>query len=93
MSTITLDEILDALDRGRQRATYGAVAAVLDRTPRTLMKGRDRDQRHSWVVSNNNGQPTGYTPDQIHPSLNERAEILRTKEELTRWLESVTAAA
>jgi len=93
MPNITLDEILDALSRNHQRATYGAVAALVDRAPRTLMKGRDRDQRHSWVVNNGNGQPTGYSPEQIHPDLCERAEVLHTKDDLLRWLESVTAVA
>ena len=92
MSNVTLDQILDALSRGRQRATYGAVAALLDRAPRTLMKGRERDQRHSWVVNSGNGQPTGYSPEQIDPDLCEHAEILGTKEDLLRWLESVPAA-
>ena len=93
MPNITLDEILDALSRGRQRATYGAVAALLDRAPRTLMKGRDRDQRHSWVVNNNNGQPNGYSPDQILPDLCEHPEVLSTREDLLRWLEAVAAVA
>ena len=87
MSPFTMDQILDALDRGHQRATYGAVAAVLDTAPRTLMSGRERDQRHSWVVSRGNGQPTGYQPDQLHPSLHERSNVIQTKEELLRWLE------
>jgi len=91
MSNVTLDQILDALSRGRQRATYGAVAALLDRAPRTLMKGRDRDRRHSWVVNSGNGQPTGYSPEQIDPNLSERAEVLSTKEDLLQWLESVPA--
>ena len=93
MSNITLDHVLDALDRSHQRATYGAVAALLGEAPRTLMKGRTRDQRHSWVVNSGNGQPTGYSPDQIHPDLCERAEVLHTKDDLLRWLESVTAVA
>ena len=85
-TTLTLDDILDALDRGHQRATYGAVAALLNEPPRTLMKGRDRDQRHSWVVSSKNGEPTGYPPDLIHPSLRERSEILGTREALEGWI-------
>jgi hypothetical protein len=85
-----MDQILDALDRSHQRATYGAVAAVLDRAPRTLMQGRDRDQRHSWVVSRRNGEPTGYDPAQLHPALRERTEVLDNKEELARWLQSAT---
>jgi len=88
MSDFTMDQILDALDRRHQRATYGAVAAVLDRPPRTLMQGRERDQRHSWVVSRANGEPTGYQPAQLHPALRERAEVLDNKEALTQWLKS-----
>lgn len=88
MSDFTMDQILDALDRSHQRATYGAVAAVLDRAPRTLMQGRDRDQRHSWVVSRRNGEPTGYEPAQLHPALRERPLVLDNKEELARWLQS-----
>jgi hypothetical protein len=88
MSDFTMDQILDALDRRHQRATYGAVAAVLNRPPRTLMQGRERDQRHSWVVSRANGEPTGYQPAQLHPALRERAEVLDNKEALTQWLKS-----
>jgi alkylated DNA nucleotide flippase Atl1 len=88
MSNITMDQILDALDQSHQRATYGAVAALLGIPPRTLMQGRERDQRHSWVVNRKNGEPTGYTPDQLHPALLERADVLSTKEDLAAWLRS-----
>jgi hypothetical protein len=89
MSAFTMDQILDALDQGHQRATYSAVAALLDRPPRTLMQGCERDQRHSWIVSRRNGEPTGYTTEQTHPSLLERPDVLDSKEELVRWLEGV----
>jgi hypothetical protein len=86
MSDITIDGILSALDEGHQRATYGAVAALLQTSPRTLMQGRQRDQRHSWVVSRRSGEPTGYSPEQIHPNLHEKSEIFATKAELARYL-------
>jgi hypothetical protein len=86
MSDLTIDGILNALDAGHQRATYGAVAALLQTSPRTLMQGRERDQRHSWVVSRRSGEPTGYSPEQIHPSLHEKSEIFATKAELARYL-------
>jgi hypothetical protein len=82
----TLDQILDALDRKQQRATYGAVAAVLGKAPRTLMKGRERDQRHSWVVSRHSGQPTGYEAEQMHPDLAGNEWVIETREELEKWL-------
>lgn len=88
MSELTMDQILDALDRGHQRATYGAVAAVLSRSPRVLMQGRERDQRHSWVVRRESGEPTGYEPPQIHPDLHERGDVLETREQLMGWLNS-----
>jgi hypothetical protein len=90
MSNLTMDQILDALDRNHQRATYGAVAALLGRAPRTLMQGCERDRRHSWVVSRKNGEPTGYEASLVHPSLRERERVIETKEELVRWLDSVT---
>jgi hypothetical protein len=92
MPNVTLDHVLDALDRAHQRATYGAVAALLGEAPRTLMKGRTRDPRHSWVVSSLSGEPTGYTPDLVHPQLREHEQILRTREELERWLDAALAA-
>jgi hypothetical protein len=93
MSELTMDQILDALHRGHQRATYGAVAAVLNRSPRMLMQGRERDQRHSWVVSRSNGEPTGYEPPLLHPDLHEREDILETKEQLLAWLEPAHTVA
>ena len=86
MATEKLDQILDALNAQRQRATYGAVAAVIGAAPRTLMSGRDRDQRHSWVVSRKTGQPTGYEGDQIHPELLAVPHVIESRDELTQWL-------
>jgi hypothetical protein len=91
MSDLTMDQILDALDRGHQRATYGAVAAFLGKAPRTLMQGRERDQRHSWVVSRQTGEPTGYQPEQVHPALREHEQVLDTKEDLADWLAAVAS--
>jgi len=82
----TVDSILDQLDTFHQRATYGAVAGVVDSSPRSLMIGRERDQRSSWIVSRQSGSPTGYTPEQTHPELTERDHVLTTPEELRAWL-------
>ena len=86
MANETLDQILDALNAQRQRATYGAVAAVIGAAPRTLMSGRDRDQRHSWVVSRKTGQPSGYESDQLHPDLLAVAHVIESRDELQAWL-------
>ena len=55
----TIDSVVDQLDRFHQRATYGAVAALLNRSPRNLMGNRSRGPHDSWVVSHANGTPTG----------------------------------
>lgn len=86
MADDRLDQILDALDRQHQRATYGAVAAVLNKAPRTLMHGRERDHRHSWVVRRKSGEPTGYEAEQMHPDLTSSKRVIETREELERWL-------
>ena len=83
----TLDGILDQLDRYHQRATYGAVAALVDSSPRSLMTGRERDPRSSWIVSRQTKQPTGYAGEQLHPALSERETVLETPESLRVWLE------
>ena len=85
----TLDSILDLLNIHRRRATYGAVAKLVNRPPTFLMAGRTRDQRHSWVVNHRTGKPTGYEPDQIHPDLDANAAVIQTGDELERWLEEV----
>ena len=82
-----MDQILDALHDHHQRATYGAVAAVLGTAPRTLMKGRERDARHSWVVSRKTGEPTGYEPGQMHPEFVRSDRVIETRDELEKWLE------
>lgn len=82
----TLDGILDQLDSHHQRATYGAVAGVVNSSPRSLMSGRDRDQRSSWVVRRETGQPSGYSEEQKHRALSERERILSSPEELRVWL-------
>src|SRR5215208_808513 len=82
----SLDSILDQLNQFHQRATYGAVAGVVNSSPRSLMLGRDRDKRSSWVVSRDNGQPSGYAEEQKHESLTERASILGSPDQLRGWL-------
>ena len=81
----TLDEIVRLLQKHRQRATFGAVAGVLKRAARGLMKGRPRCRRDSWVVAQDKrqksgarrGWPTGYSEDEIDPACLVRARTLR----------------
>jgi hypothetical protein len=92
MSQELLDEILDLLQCHRQRVTYGALGAVVDRLPRYLMAGRPRDHRHSWIVNRETGLPTGYGPEDMHPELLARREVLRTSQQLEDWLREVRSA-
>jgi hypothetical protein len=86
VATHSLDDILDALDRHRQRATYGAVAKLVDRPPFFLMAGRPRDFRHAWVVNAATGVPTNYGPDDMPADLRRRREILSSSRALEEWL-------
>jgi len=82
----SIDAILDQLDRFHQRATYGAVAALIDRPPHYLLNGRPRNPRHSWVVNQETRLPTGYFKDQIHPDIITRERILSSAKDLETWL-------
>ncbi len=86
MTTATMDQILDELDTARQRATYGAVAGTVGVSPRALMSGRERNQRHSWIVNLKTGLPTDYTNELMHPELISKTAIIKTKEDLATWL-------
>ena len=85
---MTLDEIVDQLDQHGQRATYGAVAHLLGHSPRSLLKGRDRGRRFSWIVNRETGLPTGYLDDQIDPRVKDSGAIISDHAELDRWLAS-----
>ncbi len=82
-----LDAIIDQLDKFHQRATYGAVAAIVNKAPRSLMSGRERNSHSSWIVSRESGAPSGYSVEQLHPALEERKNILSTPEALRGWLD------
>ena len=82
----TLEHIAEQLARFHQRATYGAVAATLGQAPRSLMHGRQRSHGLSWIVSAQNHQPTGYTTDEKDPALEQRTDVLSTREALVEWL-------
>lgn len=88
LTEYTIDSILEQLERFRQRATYGAVASVVNASPRSLMSGRARNTQCSWIVSRKDGQPSGYHPDQKHAELESRNHILRTADELRSWLDN-----
>ena len=86
-----LDEILDLLNRHQQRATYGAVGAIIGRPAAFLMGGRPRNHRHSWIVNQETGLPTGYAETEMHPALRTHEQVLVTSEKLESWLTAARA--
>ena len=82
-----MKQVLDLLNKHHQRATYGAVGALLSKVPRSLMQGLPRDWRHSWVVNRDTGLPSEYPSGKIHPAIGERAKILQSEAELEAWLQ------
>src|SRR5215217_6105639 len=90
---LSLDEIVEVLDQRGQRATYGAVAKLLDQSPRSLLKGRDRGRRYSWIVNRETGLPSGYAEDQIDPRLPASGPVLANHAELQAWLASRSDAS
>ena len=86
MSHFSVKAIVATLEQFHQRATYGAVAGLTGRTPRNVMQGLTRNWRHSWVVSQEDGEPSEYHDLQKHPALQERDDVLSTSEDLASWL-------
>jgi hypothetical protein len=84
---LKLEDIIERLERHRQRATYSAVAGVLKRHYRNIMDGQTKSFRNSWVVSKTTKLPTGYGPQDWHPELltNENG-VIETPTELKKWL-------
>jgi hypothetical protein len=91
-----LDEILTRLDKRKQRATYGAVAGIVGGLARSVMSGRPKTLKNSWVVAKNGpnrGSPTGYTRAQIHPDClwqihHDSGSVINDAEMLREWLKS-----
>ncbi len=85
---MSLEEIVDLLDQQGRRPTYRAVAAVQGHSPRSLLRGRERGRRFSWIVNRETGKPTGYAEDQIDPRLKDSGPVIVTDGELRKWLEN-----
>ena len=90
MQALSLDQIVDLLDQHGQRATYGAVASLVGHSPRSLLKGRDRSRRFSWIVNRETGLPTGYQEEQIDPRLRTSGQVITSDGDLRTWLENQT---
>lgn len=88
------EAILDALHQHGRAATYGAVAGLVNSTPRNVMKTARQSDQCSWVVGAGSKRPTGYPSHRIDPRLPDSVErhgVLRNSEALQEWLASVGA--
>jgi hypothetical protein len=83
---LSLEDVVDLLDRYQVRATYGAVAAVVGRTATFLMTGIPRSPRYSWIVNQKTLMPTGYTDDERHPALTAKSFVIKDEKELRAWM-------
>jgi hypothetical protein len=85
---VDLDAIVRCLAHHRQRATYGAVAAVVGSTSAGIgvMRGRPPNYLNSWVVSQKQHKPTNYSAAQIDPELEHVPFVISDEETLRRWL-------
>ena len=84
-----LEEILLILNRHKVRATYSAVACILEMPPHSLGRkwlGCPRPCA-SWIVGKGNGEPTGYDKSEKHPDLYRKADWMKSCCELRKWLE------
>ena len=85
-----LNRLVETLERKRQRATYGAVAGVVGGIARSVMKGRDKSPRNSFVVTKKTRLPSGYTKAQCHADLQLNQMVISSAEHLTTWLKAHT---
>jgi hypothetical protein len=80
---LTQTEVLMFLNDEKVRATYGAVADCIGVIPQAMGdRLGDRTPEASWVVSAEDGRPTGYTDSEIHPELFRSKEIISSGGEL-----------
>ena len=89
MMDTRLSEILDFLNERKMRAHYGAVAGVLEVSPRAVgtMLG-EHSQRASWVVAKDDDMPTDYEIENQHPELQRTSLIIQTPAALNRGMQS-----
>ncbi len=83
-----LDSVVERLNKHRQRATYGAVAALVGGSPRSLMSGRNKCSADSWVVAKANGLPSGYHASEAHPDLKRSSTVISDADQLRHWLQA-----
>ena len=80
-------KIMCELSKRKMRATYGAVACILEVLPfRVGTYLGERCHKASWVVSKRTGRPTGYKKHEIDPDLCCNPRVIESCCELRQWL-------
>jgi hypothetical protein len=76
-------EVLLFLNHEKVRATYGAVAECIGVIPQAMGERLgERTPEASWVVSAEDGRPTGYADSEMHPDLFRSKEVIADASEL-----------
>ena len=81
-----LTEVVAKLAQHSQRATYGAVGALVGLPAQSVMQGQSKCPQNSWVVSKRTGGPTGYDPSECAPGLIDGPPAIAKGAELAAWL-------
>lgn len=83
-----LEMVLMFLEKYHQRATADAVAPLVGSRFRrdTFMSTARKTWLNSWVVNPATGLPDDYSPEQMHPAIQENAMIITDPSELEDWI-------
>ncbi len=89
MSKYTIEQILNALNGHKTRATYEAVGTLLGCHAKNVAQRYLGNKRRpaSWVVSKRDHMPTGYMAVNCHPELQSNPHVIEDPDELTSLLE------
>ncbi|MDD1607359.1 MAG: hypothetical protein LUO95_03210 [Methylococcaceae bacterium] len=82
-----LAQLVAALAKHSQKATYTAVAGVVGLPARTVMNALLKDPQGEWVVAKASHQPTGYSTNQLRPQLKTNSSVISSAAVLASWWE------
>jgi len=82
-----LAQLVAALAKNTQKATYTAVAGLVGLPARTVMHALLKDPQGEWVVAKQSHQPTGYSTNQLRPQLKSNSSVIASTAVLASWWE------
>ncbi|MEI6706129.1 MAG: hypothetical protein WCK96_03220 [Methylococcales bacterium] len=80
-----LAQLVAALAKHSQKATYTAVAGAVGLPARTVMQLLLKDPQSEWVVAKPSHQPTGYSTNQLRPQLKSNSSVIVSATALATW--------